>query len=109
SVPEATFVEEEVVAFDVARKTATLASGAEIRGRCVVVALGSAAEPPPDLPGGGRLRSYKFGAEFEATRAALDDVLGGSEERPTIAVVGGGVSGVEMAGELADLRRARPE
>lgn len=109
SIPGATFIEDEVVAFDVASKTVTLATGASVRGRCVVVALGSTAEAPPELPGGEHLQSYKFGDEFRAARAALSTILGeGTDERPTIAVIGGGVSGVEMAGELADLGRHRP-
>ena len=90
---------------------ARLASGARVRGRFVVVALGSQLAPPPALPGGERLLGYKFSAEFADGRrrlAALLTSVPAGAPGPRVAVIGGGVSGVELAGELAHLARVRP-
>lgn len=123
-----------VQAFDPERKEVLLGSGERLRGRFVVVALGSTLAPPPAIPGAGRFAGYKFGAEFDDACARLAAVLGPDQgaappppapgtaadpyregeprlppgERPTIVVVGGGISGVELAGELAHLARERP-
>lgn len=103
------YVVDAVVGFDPARKEVALASGERLRGRFVVVALGSSLEPPPQLPGGEGLLGYKFAGEFAAARAALQRTLGPEgPASPTIVVVGGGISGVELAGELAHLARRRP-
>lgn len=126
------YIVGEVRSLDPGRKEVLLASGERLRGRFVVVALGSVLAPPPTLEGEGLLLGYKFGGEFADTAEKLAALLGpageierssgGAEhpyregqapgpagERPTIVVVGGGISGVELAGELAHLARARPQ
>ncbi|MEX1363640.1 MAG: FAD-dependent oxidoreductase [Nannocystaceae bacterium] len=111
SLPGAEFVCDEVVAFDPERKEVTLGSGKRIRARFVVVALGSVLAPPPSLPGGQHLGRAKLGAGVQGVQARLDAVLQqepGSTP-PVVVVVGGGISGVELAGELAALRRHRPD
>ncbi len=107
----ARYVLGEVTAFDPETREALLASGERLRGRFVVVALGSVLAPPPGLPGHEHLLGYKFGDEFDASHARLAAVLGGrqtGEPAPHLVVIGGGVSGVELAGELAHLARLRP-
>ena len=109
--PRARYVLGEVEAFDPATREVLLASGERLRGRFVAVALGSVLTPPPGLTGHERLLGYKFGDEFDASHARLAALLGGGPAGapgPRIAVIGGGVSGVELAGELAHLARARP-
>jgi NADH dehydrogenase len=109
--PRARYVLGEVVGFDAERREATLASGERLRGRFVVVALGSVLAPPPALPGHEHLLGYKFAEEFDASHARLAALLGDrpqGEPGPRLVVIGGGVSGVELAGELAHLARARP-
>lgn len=130
-LPNARYVVGVVRGFDPARKEVTLGSGERLRGRFVVVALGSTIAPPPSIEGAERFVGYKFAGEFEEARGRLAALLGPDAEvardaggaehpyregevpasagaRPTIVVVGGGISGVELAGELAHLARARP-
>jgi NADH dehydrogenase FAD-containing subunit len=125
--PHARYVVGEVVGFDPDAREVRLAAGERLRGRFVVVALGSTLAPPPALPGAGLLLGYKFAGEFADAHARLTALLTGAEppvaadrssEHPyregvapgelRIVVVGGGISGVELAGELAHLARARP-
>lgn len=108
SVPGATFIQDEVVSVDPETKQVELGSGTRIRARFVVVALGSVVEPPPSMPGGEHLRTYKAEAELQDAAAALDALLSKAEELPRVAVIGGGVSGVELAGELAALSKTAP-
>lgn len=110
SVPGARHVVGDITAFDPATREVTLASGERLRGRFVVVALGSTLAPPPAIPGAERFAGYKFGPEFDGACARLEAVLGpdAPHERPTLVVVGGGISGVELAGELAHLAKDRP-
>lgn len=107
----ARWVEGELVGFEPGAHKATLADGRSFSARFVVVGLGSEVRAPASLPGGERMLAYKSQAQFERARAALQAVLVGDEEqreRPTVLVVGGGISGVEIAGELAHLAAARP-
>ena len=107
----ARYVLGEVASFEPVRREAMLASGERLRGRFIVVALGSVLAPPPGLPGQEHLLGYKFADEFDAGHARLAALLSGrpaGEPGPRIAVIGGGVSGVELAGELAHLARVRP-
>jgi NADH:ubiquinone reductase (H+-translocating) len=123
------YVVGEVVGLDVEARAVRLASGERIAGRFVVVALGSVLAPPPGLEGRQHLLGYKLAGEFADARAHLQALLGG-EEMPVpkvssggadhpyregepavsrrLVVIGGGISGVELAGELAHLARARP-
>lgn len=109
--PPATYVQGEIVSFDPESHTATLADGRSFSGRFVVIALGSEVAAPVVLPGAERLLAYKSEAQFEVCRSALANVLAGPDamDRPTILVAGGGITGVEIAGELAHLAVARPE
>lgn len=104
SVEGARFVQGEVVRLDPDTREVELGDGRKLRAKIVVVALGSVLAAPPSLPGGERLVVHKSGAEFEAARAAITATLAGEGEPPRIVVVGGGISGVELAGELAALR-----
>ncbi|HEY0137621.1 MAG TPA: FAD-dependent oxidoreductase, partial [Nannocystis sp.] len=85
----------------------SLASGARLRGRFVVVALGSLLAPPPGMLGHAHLLGYKFAHELVAAQRKLWDRL----ERPGaphVVVIGGGISGVELAGDLAKLSKQSP-
>jgi NADH dehydrogenase len=121
------YVLGDVVGMDVPTKTVELASGERLSGRFVVVALGSALAAPQWLPGRELLLGYKFAGEFDEAHAHLVALLDGSQARipqangtrgqpygtdtvgePRLVVIGGGISGVELAGELAHLARVRP-
>lgn len=130
----ATFVEGEVSALDPRRKCVTLADGRTLRARFIVVALGSVTTPPAQLPGREHFVGHKLASEADDARARLARVLGsahpdrsaalasthadlsaphvlasarddGSAAR--VVVVGAGISGVELAGELAHLAKHR--
>jgi NADH dehydrogenase len=109
--PPAHYVQGEIVGFDPDTHTATLADGRVFKGRFVVVALGSEVAAPDGLPGAERLLAYKSQAQFEVCRSALAEVLARPDEGepPTLLVAGGGITGVEIAGELAHLAAARPK
>jgi NADH:ubiquinone reductase (H+-translocating) len=111
SLPGVRFVQGEVIALDPKAKRVELRSGQRIEARFVVVALGSELAPPPGLPGGEHLLRYKLEGEVEHARERLAEVLGdgAGEARPRLVVVGGGISGVELAAELAHLGTVRPE
>ncbi len=98
--PNARYVIDEVVGFEPGSREVSLASGARLRGRFVVVALGSSLTPPPGMVGHAQLLGYKFAHEFVVAQRKLWDRL----ERPGaphVVVIGGGISGVELAGDLA--------
>lgn len=111
---DASFVQGEIVAVDVLAKEVLLASGLRLRGRFLVIAVGSVLEPPPAIVGREHLVRYKLADEQKSAAAALEHLLGpdsaavDNPDPPTIAVVGGGISGVELAGELAHLASERP-
>jgi NADH dehydrogenase len=108
SVPGARFVQAEVEAFDPETKTVTLGDGSTLTGRFVVVALGSGFEAPTAIEGAQRVLGYKGEAAFATAAASLEEVLDGAEGSPDVLVIGGGISGCELAGELAALSRQRP-
>ncbi len=101
--PRLTWITGEVVHFDPERLEATLASGRKLRGRYVVVALGSSIAPPPGLPGAEHLLHFKLADESERASDGVARAL--ERPDPHFVVIGGGISGVELAGELAHLRR----
>jgi len=105
SVPRAQFVAGEVVALDPETKVVTLASGAQYRGRFVVVALGSESSPPQALEGREHILGYKTPEDFDRAARAIAAAVRPEPNPRAIAVIGGGVSGVELAAELADLVR----
>lgn len=124
------YVIGEVTGFDVDARAVRMASGERISGRFVVIALGSVLAPPPGLAGREHLLGYKFAGELGEAHAHLAGLLGGAEppvpkassdgsaEHPyrevtmkasrRLVVIGGGISGVELAGELAHLAVRRP-
>ncbi|MFO7566902.1 MAG: FAD-dependent oxidoreductase [Enhygromyxa sp.] len=111
--PPARWVQGEIVGFDPSTHTLTLADGRSLSGRFVVVALGSEVRPPASLPGGERMLAYKLRSELEQAHGALERLLRGEgdpkgEQLPTVLVAGGGITGVEIAGELAYLASKRP-
>lgn len=108
SLPDTEFVQGEITGLDPSAKAVTLADGQRIEGRFIVVALGSVVTPPPSLTGAEHLCTYKSGAQFERTRAALEQALDG-EDPPRVVVVGGGISGVELAGDLGHLAAERKD
>ncbi len=108
SLPPARWVQAEIVGFDPTTHTVTLADGRTLSGRFVVVALGSEVRPPAGLPGGERLLAYKSEAQLAQAHAALERVCKGAGERVQIVVAGGGITGVELAGDLAHLAKRRP-
>jgi NADH:ubiquinone reductase (H+-translocating) len=112
--PPATYVQGEVIGFDPETHTVTLADDRQFKGRFVVVALGSEVGPPACLPGAEHMLAYKSKQQFEACRSALAERLASpdtrdADEPPIVLVVGGGITGVEIAGELAHLAIERPE
>jgi NADH:ubiquinone reductase (H+-translocating) len=104
----ARYVVGDVVELDPDRKEVVLASGERLRGRFIVVALGSVLAPPAGIEGAERFVDYKFEGEFASAAGRLAALLSGSGESPTIVVAGGGISGVELAGDLGRLARVRP-
>lgn len=103
--PGARYLVDEVVGLDPRLHEVLLASGTRLRARFIVVALGSDLAPPPSLPGREHLLGYKLAHEFAATQTRLLATL----QRPAhLVVIGGGISGVELAGELAHLARTHP-
>lgn len=109
SVPNTRFVEAEVTGFDPETKTVTLADGSTLAGRFVVVALGSGFDAPTGIDGSERVLGYKGEAAFDRAASALEEALAGADGQPEVLVVGGGISGCELAGELAALSGRRPE
>jgi NADH dehydrogenase len=94
--PDVEWICGELIGFDPDTRRATLADGRSFAARFVVFALGSEVRAPASLPGGERLLAYKSEAEFTRAREQLDR----TKESPAL-VVGGGITGVEIAGELA--------
>lgn len=105
--PAWTFVHAEVTAFDPEQRQVTVRDIAgqhrQLQGESVVIALGSVTTPPAKLALEGLL-PLKFDDEADAVLARIR-ALG--HKAPT-AVIGGGISGVELAGELRILRPDAP-
>ncbi len=99
SLPNCSYLVAEVTRIDAVRRTARLASGRELQGRTMVIALGSELSAPSSLDPGGTFMSAKFGSEISALRERLE-----SDTPNHVVVVGGGITGVEMAGEIAEWR-----
>ncbi len=97
------FVRGEVTGFDPARGEVRLEDGRRLRAPIVVVALGSVLAPPPGLPGRALVHRYKAWDEAHASRTVLGRLL--ARPRARIVVAGGGLSGVELAAELAHAAR----
>jgi NADH:ubiquinone reductase (H+-translocating) len=103
------FVGGEAKELDTAAKTVTLAAGDRLAHKHLtydrlVVATGSCMRRPP-VPGA----AAAFSVDTQAEAIALDRRLGeiaGNVAAPTIAVVGAGFTGIELALELRDRLRA---
>lgn len=108
SIPDVRFVEGEIVGLGVDARTVELADCRRFSARAIVVALGSTLAPPPEIEGREHLLSHKSSVEFARLRSELDRVLAGDEPEPRIVVVGGGLSAVELAAELACIRGFSP-
>jgi NADH dehydrogenase len=102
--PKAQYVVDEITGCDPSERQVYTRSGRLLRGRFVVIAVGSELAPPRALPGLELLTRYKFADELAAARARLTHTL---EHKVHIVVIGGGLSGVELAGELAHGTRLR--
>ncbi|MCH9684461.1 MAG: FAD-dependent oxidoreductase [Deltaproteobacteria bacterium] len=108
SLPGARFVHDEVVTLDPDGRVVQLASGRRLKARFLVVALGSALAPPAAVTGGEHLLAHKEGAQLDEAAQRLATLLSSEQGEPRVVVAGGGISGVELAGELVHLRRERP-
>ena len=101
----ATYRVGEIVGVDLDAMAVELEGGETLRARAAVVALGSTIGVPDGVGGREKFRTLKFGPEIERAQADLARVLGeDGPADPRVLVVGGGITGVELAGELAWLR-----
>ncbi len=105
------YVIGEVEGVDLDANAVVMKSGERISGRFLVIALGSVLTAPPGMAGREHLIGYKFAEELKDAHAQLAGLLGGAEEPASrrLVVIGGGISGVELAGELAHLAQVRPQ
>jgi NADH:ubiquinone reductase (H+-translocating) len=101
----ASYVVDEVVQIDLQSRCVRLRSGTAVSGRFLVVALGSQLAPPSTLLGKHLLTRYKFADEMALARARLASAF---DRDCHVVVIGGGISGVELAGEFAHAARTRP-
>ena len=88
---------------DTATRTVRLASGESIDYDYVIYAVGSTGAVPAGVPGAGQY-AYAM-AEYELAER-LRTALGALPSNAPVAVVGGGLTGIEMASELAGQGRA---
>lgn len=102
SLPRTQYLVDTVTAVDAPACTATLASGRTIRARALVFALGSKVEVPSALSTPEAVPSPKFLDQSDVIRERLREATPGS-----LVVIGGGITGVELAGELAMWCRKR--
>ena len=94
------FVRGEAIGLDTAAKAVMLASGERLAYDRLVVATGSRMRRPPALDA-----EAAFSVDTQADAIALDRRLGEIARdvaQPTIAVVGAGFTGIELALELRD-------
>jgi NADH dehydrogenase len=94
------FVRGEAVELDTAAKTVTLAAGDRLAYGRLVIATGSRMRRPP-VPGA----ETAFSVDTKAEAIAFDRRLGEIARdvaQPTIAIVGSGFTGIELALELRD-------
>jgi NADH dehydrogenase len=94
------FVRGEAIRLDTAAKAVTLASGKRLAYDRLVVATGSRMRRPP-VPGAEAAFSVDTQAEAIAFDRRLGEIARDVAE-PTIAVVGAGFTGIELALELRD-------
>lgn len=106
--PRAKFVTDTVVGMEPERGLVHLQASQAIKARFIIVALGSSVAPPTGIEGHQFLACLKFEPDFEQLRARLNALLDNRKPASSIVIVGGGISGVELAGDLAHLRRQKP-
>jgi NADH dehydrogenase FAD-containing subunit len=97
---DVSFVRGAAIRLDTAAKVVTLAAGDRLAYDRLVVATGSRMRRPP-VPGAEAAFSVDTQAEAIAFDRRLGEIAGGVGE-PTIAVVGAGFTGIELALELRD-------
>lgn len=86
-----------VVQVDFVGRQVQLADGTRIRGAQLVAAMGSRLAAPESIDPQGLCVSLKFSEDLERQKRRIADLEPGAR----IVVVGGGLSAVELAGELA--------
>lgn len=97
AMPGVSFVKGEVVQVEPARRTVRLAGDRVYQAETLVIALGSCLAAPASVDPEGRALLLKSGAQ----RAELVARLAALPTKAKVAVVGGGLSGVELAAQLA--------
>lgn len=93
---------ERVVEISRATRTATTASGLELRWDDLVFATGSSA-PVPGIPGREHARVYRTIDDVDALVAETRELAERLGRAPRAIVAGGGLLGLEAAGGLAEL------
>lgn len=93
---------ERVAEVSRATRTATTASGLELRWDDLVFATGSSA-PVPDIPGREHARVYRTIDDVDALVAETRELAEKLGRAPRAIVAGGGLLGLEAAGGLAEL------
>ncbi len=106
--PHHRYVVGEVTGLDPDTRTVTLADGTELCAKVVVVALGSEIRVPDAVEGAEHAHVMKFGPQIDAAHADLHELLAEGGAGGRIVVVGGGITGVELAGELGHWRQQPP-
>ncbi|MEO5960871.1 MAG: FAD-dependent oxidoreductase, partial [Opitutaceae bacterium] len=94
------FVRGEAIGLDLAGRSVALASGAALPFARLVVATGSVVRRPP-VPGAETVYSIDRQSDAIVFDRRLAEIAG-SNPRPTIAIIGAGFTGIELALELRD-------
>lgn len=95
-----TFVQGDATGLDLAGRTVALASGAPLSYARLVVATGSTMRRPP-VPGAEKAHAIDSQQDAVAFDRRLKEIAR-EVARPTVAVVGAGFTGIELALELRD-------
>lgn len=98
------FVHGEIAGLDPVPGRVRLSDGRGLTASAVVVAVGSVLAPPEGMPGAEHFVRYKLTDEAAAAKARLSALR--RRDRSRVVVAGGGISGVELAAELAFTARA---
>ncbi len=103
AAPNAEMIVGTVTRMNSTARRVFLEDGRALEAEMIVVALGSVLAPPAHrIPGVEGALGVKFDHEAHEVRDRLQQLRAPSgPTQPRVVVVGGGISGVEMAGELA--------